>query len=90
MEFKNKKLEQFEKDIEKKEIAVIGIGVSNIPLIDYLWSRVPVLPAQGYDPQEPVDRLLAPDPHGCRVSGDLYPHYPQPQAVGAQRSLGSL
>ena len=39
MEFKNKKLEQFEKDIEKKEIAVIGIGVSNIPLIDYLHEK---------------------------------------------------
>lgn len=39
MEFKNKKLEQFEKDIEKKEIAVIGIGVSNIPLIDYLLEK---------------------------------------------------
>ena len=36
MEFKNKKLEQFEKDIEKKKIAVIVIGVSNIPLIYYL------------------------------------------------------
>lgn len=39
MEFKNKKLEQFEKDIEKKKIAVIGIGVSNIPLIDYLHEK---------------------------------------------------
>ena len=32
-------LEQFEKDIEKKKIAVIGIGVSNIPLIDYLHEK---------------------------------------------------
>ena len=39
MEFKNKKLEQFEKDIEKKKIAVIGIGVSNIPLIDDLHEK---------------------------------------------------
>ena len=39
MEFKNKKLEQFEKDIENKKIAVIGMGVSNIPLIDYLYEK---------------------------------------------------
>ena len=39
MEFKNKKLEQFEKDIENKKIAVIGVGVSNIPLIDYLHEK---------------------------------------------------
>ena len=39
MEFKNKKLEQFEKDIENKKIAVIGMGVSNIPLIDYLHEK---------------------------------------------------
>ena len=39
MEFKNKKLEQFEKDIENKKVAVIGVGVSNIPLIDYLHEK---------------------------------------------------
>ena len=36
MEYKNKKLENFEKNIKNQKIAVIGLGVSNIPLIDYL------------------------------------------------------
>ena len=39
MEFKNQKLEKFEKNIKNKKIAVIGIGVSNIPLIDYLFEK---------------------------------------------------
>ena len=39
MEFKNKKLEEFEKNIKNKKVAVIGVGVSNIPLIDYLYEK---------------------------------------------------
>ena len=35
----NKKLEKFENEIKGKKIAVIGIGVSNIPLIDYLYEK---------------------------------------------------
>ena len=36
MEFVNKKLEEFNTYIKNKKVAIIGIGVSNIPLIDYL------------------------------------------------------
>lgn len=32
----NEKLEQFKKDIVKKRVAVLGIGISNTPLIKYL------------------------------------------------------
>ena len=39
MEFKNQKLEDFERKIKNKKIAVIGLGVSNIPLIDYLYEK---------------------------------------------------
>ena len=39
MEFKDKKLEEFEKNIKNKKVAVIGVGVSNIPLIDYLYEK---------------------------------------------------
>ena len=31
----NRKLEEFNKSIENKKIAIIGIGVSNIPLVEY-------------------------------------------------------
>lgn len=39
MEFKNQKLEQFENDLKSQNVAVIGLGVSNIPLIDYLYEK---------------------------------------------------
>lgn len=32
----NKKLEEFEQYIREKKVAIIGLGVSNIPLLDYL------------------------------------------------------
>ena len=39
MEFKNHKLEDFEKNLKNQKVAVIGLGVSNIPLIDYLAQK---------------------------------------------------
>ena len=39
MEFRNSKLENFEKNLKSQKIAVIGLGVSNIPLIDYLYEK---------------------------------------------------
>ena len=35
MDFVNKKLDEFENYIRGKRVAIIGLGVSNIPLIDY-------------------------------------------------------
>ncbi len=37
MEYKNDKLEEFCNYIKYKRVAVIGLGVSNIPLIDFLY-----------------------------------------------------
>lgn len=39
MEFKNKKLEEFNTYIRNKQVAIIGLGVSNLPLIDYLYEK---------------------------------------------------
>ena len=39
MQYKNEKLENFEKNLKGKKVAVIGMGVSNIPLIDYLYEK---------------------------------------------------
>ena len=39
MKFKNQKLEEFEKNLKNKKVAVIGVGVSNIPLIEYLHEK---------------------------------------------------
>lgn len=35
----NKKLEEFENSLKSKKVAIIGLGVSNIPLIDYMYEK---------------------------------------------------
>ena len=37
MEYQNKKLEEFERYITGKKVAIIGLGISNIPLLDYFY-----------------------------------------------------
>lgn len=39
MEYKNEKLEEFNNYIRFRKIAIIGLGVSNIPLIDYMHEK---------------------------------------------------
>lgn len=39
MEYYNERLEEFNKFIQGKRIAIIGIGVSNIPLLDYFYEK---------------------------------------------------
>ncbi len=38
MEYKNEKLEEFNQYLSGRKVAVIGLGVSNLPLIDYLYN----------------------------------------------------
>ena len=39
MNFENKKLEEFNEYIKFRKVAVIGLGVSNLPLLDYLYEN---------------------------------------------------
>ena len=39
MEYINKKLEKFNKKLDGKQVAIIGMGVSNIPLLDYFYDK---------------------------------------------------
>ena len=39
MDFVNKKLEEFNKFLDGKRIAIIGMGVSNLPLLDYFYDK---------------------------------------------------
>ena len=38
MEWQNEKLLEFKNYIKNRKTAIIGLGVSNIPLLDYLYS----------------------------------------------------
>ena len=39
MKFENKKLKEFNEYIRFRKVAVIGLGVSNLPLLDYLYDK---------------------------------------------------
>lgn len=39
MDFENEKLKEFDKFLENRKVAVIGLGVSNLPLLDYLHEK---------------------------------------------------
>lgn len=38
MSYHNEKLEEFKRFITQKRVAIIGLGISNIPLLDYLYN----------------------------------------------------
>ena len=38
MEYENNKLNEFCSYIKNKKVAIIGLGVSNVPLLEYLHS----------------------------------------------------
>ena len=39
MEYVNEKLEEFNQFIKNRKVAIIGLGVSNLPLIDYFHEK---------------------------------------------------
>lgn len=39
MNFKNEKLEEFNEYIRYRKVAIIGLGVSNLPLLDYMYEK---------------------------------------------------
>ena len=39
MAYINEKLEEFNSYIQFRKVAIIGLGVSNIPLLDYLYEK---------------------------------------------------
>lgn len=63
MEYKNKKLQEFEEYIRYRKVAIIGLGVSNLPLIDYMYekkARVTVFDDREKEkiPQEIRDKII--------------------------------
>lgn len=62
MSFENKKLEEFNNYIRYRKVAIIGLGVSNIPLIDYMYekkAKVTVFDERKIDsiPKEILDKI---------------------------------
>ncbi len=62
MEYKNEKLKEFEEYIRFRKVAIIGLGVSNLPLIEYMYkkqARVTVFDDREIDsiPKEIMDKI---------------------------------
>ncbi len=62
MEYQNEKLIEFEEYIKNRKVAIIGLGVSNLPLIDYFHekkSKVTVFDSReiGEIPKEIMDKV---------------------------------
>jgi len=56
MKFVNEKLEEFNNYIKNKKVAIIGLGVSNIPLIDYLYNLGSEITLFNNKPIEELDK----------------------------------
>ena len=59
MEYVNRKLEKFNSFLENKRVAIIGMGVSNIPLLDYFYntnSKVTVFDSKNL-PDEIMEKI---------------------------------
>ena len=66
MSFKNEKLEEFNEYIKYRKVAIIGLGVSNLPLLDDMYhkkARVTVFDERNIDaiPRQVMDKITAYD-----------------------------
>lgn len=62
MEFMNQKLEEFNQYLKQRKVAIVGLGVSNIPLLDYMYEKdanVTVFDNRSIDeiPKEIIDKI---------------------------------
>lgn len=56
MDFVNTKLEEFNKNLRNKKVAIIGLGVSNSPLIEYLYKFGAILTVFDKREKEKIDK----------------------------------
>lgn len=64
MGFKNEKLEEFNEYIKFRKVAIIGLGVSNLPLLDYMYEkkvRITVFDERTIEaiPKQVMDKITA-------------------------------
>lgn len=58
MNFVNTKLEEFNKGLKGKKVAIIGLGVSNEPLIEYLYSKQAKISVFDKRTEEKIDKNI--------------------------------
>lgn len=58
MEYRNKKLEEFNEYIKGKKVAIIGMGVSNLPLLDYFYEKAAKVTVFDNKEKEEIDKSI--------------------------------
>ena len=56
MELENRKLQEFENYLKGKKVAIIGLGISNIPLLDYFYKLGAEVSIFDKRPKEALDK----------------------------------
>ena len=67
MDFVNEKLEEFNKFLDGKKVAIIGMGVSNVPLLDYFYDKNAKVTERGALLTSEIEMVLKLAP--CKVIG---------------------
>ena len=58
MEYTNKELNEFNENIKGKKVAIIGLGISNKPLIEYLCNLGAIITVFDNRTQEKIDEII--------------------------------
>lgn len=70
MNYKNEKLEEFNRFLKNKKVAIIGLGVSNMPLLDYMYHKKANVTIFVEDDENKIDKniLSTVNTYKCRTS----------------------
>lgn len=70
MNYKNEKLEEFNRFLKNKKVAIIGLGVSNMPLLDYMYDKKANVTIFVEDDENKIDKniLNAVNKYKCGTS----------------------
>lgn len=58
MNYKNEKLEEFNRFLKNKKVAIIGLGVSNMPLLDYMYDKKANVTIFVEDDENKIDKKI--------------------------------
>ena len=75
MSFINTKLKDFEENLKNKKIAIIGLGVSNIPLIDYLHDFQAKITVSDKRNEEKIDKGVLEKIENYKISKNFGENY---------------
>ena len=58
MIYENEKYNKFTKDLKNKKVAIIGLGVSNLPLLEYLYNNNAIITVFDKKAKDKIDSSI--------------------------------